>query len=138
MDLLQTSSVASELTKPSTSRRLVSPPVPDRLQRHAFGLSDISRQYGDRDRDATPQTKLTQTIHGDQFRNELQIASPMQIAFRLGFASDTFAVVAELRHGCPILTAPVSAAPALFATVRERPGPFRSAKTASRRRWRRV
>ena len=34
--------------------------------------------------------------------------------------------------GSPVLTAPVSAGPALFATVRARPGPFRrTVKTAS-------
>ena len=37
----------------------------------------------------------------------------------------------------PVLTAPVSAVPALFATVRARPGAFRPFKTASRRAWRR-
>ena len=31
----------------------------------------------------------------------------------------------------PVLTAPVSAIPALFATVRERPGPFRPVKIAA-------
>ena len=31
----------------------------------------------------------------------------------------------------PVLTAPVSAVPALFATVRARPGPLRPVKTAS-------
>ena len=34
----------------------------------------------------------------------------------------------------PVPTTPVSAVPALFATVRARPGPFRPVKTASRRR----
>ena len=37
----------------------------------------------------------------------------------------------ELR---PVLTAPVSAVLALFATVRVRPGPFRPVKTAPSRR----
>ena len=35
----------------------------------------------------------------------------------------------------PVLTAPVSAAPALFVTVGARPSPFRPVKIASRRRW---
>ena len=38
----------------------------------------------------------------------------------------------------PVLTAPVSAVPALFAAVRVRPGPPKRVKTASggaRRRW---
>ena len=40
-----------------------------------------------------------------------------------------------LHHSSPVLTAPVSAVQALFATVRARPSPFRPVKTASRRRW---
>ena len=36
-----------------------------------------------------------------------------------------------------VLIAPVSAAPALFATIRARPGPFRHVKTASSGAWRR-
>ena len=40
-------------------------------------------------------------------------------------------VVGAVRDSGPVLTAPVSAVPALFVTVRARPGPFCPVKTAS-------
>ena len=51
-----------------------------------------------------------------------RICSPREV--RIVCSTDT-------HQKCPVLTTPVSAVPALFATTRARPGPFRSVQTAS-------
>ena len=65
-----------------------------------------------------------------------QRARPIREAIRLTRYVSTQGLAPPHTAGpkSPVLTAPVSAAPALFATVRARPGPFRPVKTASRRR----